>query len=239
MRRTQLSVVLASLVGIAAPGLAQESEPPPEEDLPSLDELLGIEEEEGEGEEADEDAGAPEVEAGDPAEAELERRLSAEQAAEQFEQALQLMQDVAGRLEASRDTGIQTQRLQEDIIRRLDMLIRMSEQQQQQSSSSSGSSQQGQQQQAQDPGQQQAQQQQGQREQQGQQQAPAGGGADVPLQEGQLAAQPAAGASWGNLPERVRDAVVQSQNEKFSAMYRALTEAYYRRLAEENTDSDR
>ena len=39
---------------------------------------------------------------------------------------------------------------------------------------------------------------------------------------------------WGNLPPRLRDEVLQSVNERPSAAYRRLTDAYFRRLAEEN-----
>jgi len=218
--------ILAMLLMIG-PAMGQEADQQDEE-LPSLDELLGLEEESDEGAEAADEMEAPPSD--DQAERDLDRELSAAEAAEQFGQAVQLMVDVAERLEGAADTGIETQRLQQDIIAKLDMLIRSQQQQQQQSSSSSSSQQQGQQQ--------------DQQQQQGQQSDPqaanqagsAGGGADVPLQEGELAGQPASGAAWGRLPARIRDAVVQSQSESFSAMYRALTEAYYRRLAEQETE---
>lgn len=41
-------------------------------------------------------------------------------------------------------------------------------------------------------------------------------------------------SEWGNLPPRLRDELVQSMRERFSLIYQSLTEAYYRRLAEED-----
>ena len=40
---------------------------------------------------------------------------------------------------------------------------------------------------------------------------------------------------WGNLPERVRDMLLQGSKEKFSSLYKQLTREYYRRLAEEGS----
>jgi hypothetical protein len=40
-------------------------------------------------------------------------------------------------------------------------------------------------------------------------------------------------AGWGELPERVRERLVEGSSDYFSTLYEALTEAYYRRLAEE------
>lgn len=39
---------------------------------------------------------------------------------------------------------------------------------------------------------------------------------------------------WGNLPPRLRDELLQGVNERSSALYRRLTDAYFRRLAEES-----
>ena len=41
------------------------------------------------------------------------------------------------------------------------------------------------------------------------------------------------GAQWGALPERIRDRLIEGSSDVFSATYRALTEAYYKRIAEE------
>lgn len=40
-------------------------------------------------------------------------------------------------------------------------------------------------------------------------------------------------ANWGNLPPRVRDELLEGVSEKFSPVYREMTESYYKRLAEE------
>jgi hypothetical protein len=39
-------------------------------------------------------------------------------------------------------------------------------------------------------------------------------------------------ASWGNLPERVRQALIQGSGDSFSKEYQRLTEEYYKRLGE-------
>jgi hypothetical protein len=53
----------------------------------------------------------------------------------------------------------------------------------------------------------------------------AGGTPTTPLEE--------AKANWGNLPPRVRDELIEGIGEKFSPVYREMTESYYKRLAEE------
>ena len=42
-------------------------------------------------------------------------------------------------------------------------------------------------------------------------------------------------SEWGNLPQRVRDMLLQGRREKFSNLYDQLTAEYYKRLAEEGT----
>ena len=37
---------------------------------------------------------------------------------------------------------------------------------------------------------------------------------------------------WGNLPPRLRDELAESLSETFNPVYRAATEAFYRRIAE-------
>jgi hypothetical protein len=46
--------------------------------------------------------------------------------------------------------------------------------------------------------------------------------------------QAAAGAAWGALPERLRDALTQGLSDRYSSLYEGATESYYRRLAEED-----
>jgi hypothetical protein len=231
---TTFRVAAVALLALAAPAWPQDqpqsppakpvepgtpaSEPP--KDPPTLDELLGIggEPRPAEGED---------VPPGDTTRADLDRELSGKEAAEQFREAIGLMGETAERIKASRDTGLGTQRLQEDIIRKLDMVIRSAERQQSSKQQSSSSSK------AQDPKNQPSQQRQGSQGQQNQ-----GENRDEreppPRQEGALNPEIAArGAAWGALPERVRDALLQGNEDRYSAMYRKLTEAYYKRLAEE------
>jgi hypothetical protein len=131
----------------------------------------------------------------------------------------------AQRLAGPRDTGSRTQRMQEDVLRKLDKLISDAERRAQQASSTPSSSSSQQQPQAQP-------------RQQGEQQAANGDNRseNTPpgLRTGALRPEEAADlAAWGSLPERVRDALVQGSSDRFSAAYRRLTEAYYRMLAEE------
>jgi len=198
-------------------------EPPP--GLPPLDVLLGLKEA---GEVAG-DAGSAGIDlAGLGGEA-LQRRLSGEEATDALDEAQRLMQDSADRLaSAGGDTSIGTQRLQEDALRRLDMVIEAAEQSRSSGSSSSSSSSSSSQQN-----------QQSQQQAQGQQRTAGRGdnrGEATPpgLREGELSpASVAGGAEWGNLPERVRGALTQGLSERFSALYEELTRSYYRRLAEQ------
>lgn len=187
--------------------------------LPDLDDLLGLpgEEREGTGE------GDPL----DPAREELERRLSGQDPASQFHEAVAMMSQTAKRLSQARDTSLTTQRLQERIIRKLDQVIESAERQEQQGQQSSS-----------DPDQQQADQAQPDQQQATASETEGGDGdqetlpparRDGPLRPGSVAGE----AAWGALPERVRDALRQGASDNFSSMYRSLTEEYYRRLAEE------
>ena len=115
------------LIGLAAIAAVAVAEPAPtaptdEPAIPSLDDLLGLESD------ATTDANR----------AALNRKLNAQEAGEQFQQAVELMGDAAQRL-AGGDMGLQTQRVQEDILRKLDQIIEAAQQQSSSSSSSSSS----------------------------------------------------------------------------------------------------
>ncbi len=186
--------------------------------LPTLDELLNI---------TPRDADVPRPSSDDGA-------ASSSTSGETLEQVFDEMRTVSQRLGQDRDAGLDTQRIQERILDKLDQLIRAAQQAQQ--SGGSGSPQNPQPQQ-QDQGSS------GNRPQQaqGDQQGPAGNDnqgvagepasppdtADgtAPLQERRI--------EWGNLPPRLRDELLQGSGERFSPVYQDLTEAYYRRLAEE------
>lgn len=191
---------------------------------PSLDDLLGLSPDTGEKPPATREKAAEPV---DPSRKALDRTLTAKQASEQFAQAVQLMGDTAERLNESRDTGIETQRLQDEIIRKLDMLIQMAEQQQQQQGGGASRASRNPQQQPAQP-------------QQGEAQAGSAGSNHDENAEAPAAEDPslnpevaARGAAWGNLPERARDALLQGNADTYSKLYRRWTEEYYRRLAEE------
>lgn len=176
--------------------------------VPTLDELLGLET--GAGPDDRRDA--------------LDRALTAEEAGDQFRQAVALMGDAAGRIDG-RDLGLQTQRIQEDVLRRLDQVIEAAQRQSGGGSSSSSSpSGHGQQQQP---------------SQSTQRQAGAADAGEAEAMGPELSGAQLApgvepdGVTWGHLPARDREAVSQGVSDRYSALYRRLTEMYYRRLAEQ------
>jgi hypothetical protein len=221
-----LPVLFLAGVSAAEPPPAKPADPPPPAKEPSLDDLLGLP---GDAKSATPSPQpAPAVPpAPDSAKAELDRRLKTEEVNEEFEQAVALMGEVATRLTGAGDTGLETQRLQQDTLRRLDKLIDDAQKNQNRSRSKSKSKQQ--QQQQQQPGQQSSQ-------QQAQSPRPSNQAGDpsVPMQSGALKPPPpASAASWGNLPEHLRQALTQGRSDRFSSIYQQLTEQYYKRLAEE------
>lgn len=204
--------------------------PPP---VPSLDELLGTKPETSPNPTTPDEL-PPELT--DPSRADLDRLLKGQEIGEAFTEAVRLMSDAADRMEAGKDTGLTTQRVQEDIIRRLDQLL--ASMQRQQSSSSSSSSSSSQQQQDKQSQRNQPNQQRGQKKPGQDQQTNNGQGQRTdegpPRQDGDLRpALDSARAAWGSLPERIREMLLQGSSDRFSAKYQALTEAYYKRLAEE------
>ncbi len=190
--------------------------------LPGLDELLGI------GKEMD---GATDDAALDTNKAELERELTNEELGEQFVQAIKQMQEAAVRLQRGRDGGVVTQRLQEEILLKLDILIEQS--QDSQGGGGSGSASSGESSGNTPP--QSGGQESGQQQQEGGGEAGGGqgGAGDPSYSEGKNELIEAVGAGWGALPERVRETLLEGLNDVFSSRYKEQTEAYYRRLAEE------
>lgn len=204
----------------------QEKAAPPEEPVPDLDDLLGLPK--GKADPAEPRPKAPAELPRDPAAADLERKLSGEEVAEQFRQAVRLMNETSVRLQGARDTGVVTQRMQEDVLRKLDMLIKAAEQQRSRSRSSSSSSQQQQQQDQQSqPNQQQQSNQSGTGDNRSETEPPARRNGPLNDQIGGY------GTTWGALPARVRDALMQGSSDRYSSLYQKMTESYYRRLAEE------
>ncbi len=226
--------------GAAHTGFAQPAPPaapaPAKAPDPTLDELLGIAPKKPDAKPTDAKPEAkPEAKPDtkpalpDATALDLQRKLSPEESKEKFEEAIALMGDTAQRLQKGKDTSLATQRIQEDIVRRLDMVIRQAEQNKKQSKSQSKSSRS----QQQDPS---SQQQQGQqRRQDDRHNSDSRDNLDPP------AARPAElnpeltarGQAWGALPQRVRDALLQGTSDKYSTLYQRWTEQYYRKLAEE------
>jgi len=189
----------------------------------TLDDLLGLEEAA--------DAGAAEAER-QRREA-LQRRLTETEKRDQFLTAIDDMMRSAELLDDDLDTGIATQRLQESILDRLEALLRQPPRRNPNQPSPSDE-----QEQSSDPREAPAQPQQ-------EQGATAGGEeaasdstpGDPPPGEASLLEQAleSEGAEWGNLPDRVRDMIRQGLRDRPSSLYERLTEAYYRRLAEESS----
>lgn len=217
---------------LAGIGSAQDPSPkasPPAHE-PTLDELLGLapaRKEPSSVETPAEPKGPPP----DQGTLELDRALTEEQAAALLDQTARLMDDVAKRLGDAKDPGLQTQRLQDDVVKKLDRIIASAQQNQQQSRQRKQQQQQ-QQQQDQNVPQQQQQQKQASKSTPSTQ----AGTPNVAPQKYQGRSVRAGGAaSWGSLPARVRDALQEGLSDTFSSKYRATTEEYYRRLAEDRS----
>jgi hypothetical protein len=168
----------------------------------------------------------------DQSKTDLDRLLTAQEMGDALKQAIALMGDASKRLNEHADTGLATQRVQEDVVKRLDQLLASLDKQQQKGEPSSSPQPKDP---KQEPGPKKPQPQKGQ-----QQQQPNGDGMqthDGPtLQQGQLKPElESARAAWGSLPARVRDMLMQGTEDRFSARYKALTQEYYKRLAEENS----
>lgn len=254
LRLALLVPILLSVLTSAAPATAQDPAGDGESDDPagesaatqadddgaddtdaSLDELLGT----GSGEEqaAEEGDEAGESEGGDD-DAGVRDRLMDEDATGQpadlsqlFLAAVEGMNRSATRLRDQHDPGLATQRIQEDVLLKLDTLIEQaqqqqsSQQQQQQQQQQSSSSQQ-------PPPDPQQQNQPGSNAGQGQNQ-----NVNTPpdLQQRDLDGRLSESrAEWGGLPQRVRDMLRQGRGDAAARMYQRLTELYYQRLAEES-----
>ena len=238
--RIRLSVSLLALA-IAGSAFSFQDAPiaPPEpvadspatdvpEDPPSLDDLLNIE--------GDADSGAAETAAESERQGALDAALAEQEPEQAFQAAVTEMLQSVDRLRDDQATGLGTQRLQARIVDRLQVLIdsakkqQQQQQQQQQSSSSSPQEQK-------DPGRRSE----GEPQQQQQDSQPRDGDGESmesiqnpPPQSADLeGVLDESRIEWGGLPPRVRDMITQGMRDQVSQLYRSLTEAYYRRMAEE------
>ncbi len=199
-------------------------------DGPNLDELLGIDE----GDESDA--------ARRQSREELERVLSEQEVSDTFTQAVDQMKLSADMLGDEFDAGVGTQRVQEEIIAKLDMLIENADRQPPSSGDSGdsgGDADSADEQQEQEPGERPQQDRADQQDQQGGDEegdGDAAGDGPPPQQPDIDQDIEETRAQWGNLPDRVRDMMLQGQSGTYSSLYRTLTEEYYRRLAEESSD---
>lgn len=213
----------------------------------SLDELLGVPDV------PSASGGQSSTSAIDAAEREQAKRLqrSLDEASLQdlVQKALEGMRSASSRLTDQSDAGLGTQRIQEDVVKSLERLLEEAQKQQkkQQGSRSSSSSDSRSQQQRksgepQDPSERNGQQRQPERSRaQGQQKSSSSASGDVEAEVGTRDTDEAAvggelsesRVEWGQLPERVRELVLQGRRDRVSTIYERLTREYYRRLAEE------
>lgn len=218
MRYNQLIPTCVIVLFAAQAVMAQPAPQPRAEDpLPSLDELLGLKE--------------SDTSSVDPNQEALKQVLSPKEAGEALGQAVNLMNQVASRIESGNDLSIATQRLQEDILRKLDQVIESAQNNQQGGGGSSSSSQSSSSSSQQQPNQQQ-------QDGQGQQGQPGSESGEPSVPGGTSTASPGDalapdGVAWGALPQRIRDALSQGISDRYSDLYRSVTEEYYRALAED------
>lgn len=232
-----LSALLCTSVALAQEQPADSTQSPAQAPAsaadPTLDELLGLPDAVPRPSTSP-DASSPAISQPSTSQSNLDRHLSPDQPEQDpFKIAVQLMDESAQRLSPARaDAGLDTQRLQEEAILRLDQLIAQAKKQKSKPKPKPNQQQQQQQQQNQNQQQDASSQRQQQANPSSQaaqdtQSGPAG-------QQAQTRTPPAgAGAAWGSLPEHVRDALLQGASDRFSSAYRGLTEEYYKRLAQD------
>ena len=217
----------------------------------SLDDLLGI---------GESDSKKASAESGRTQKETLQRILSEKEAKNTLEETVEGMRRSATLL-SEKDSGTAVQRVQEDVLARLDALIASAQQQQQQqqssssssSSSSSGEKSKGSQQPKDGKGQKQSESaasEEKRREEAKQRATQKEGEKSSPsksqptgdrAEESPPSVDPIEGGviqetdeEWGSLPPRTREIIRQGVREKMSSVYRRWTEAYYRRIAEES-----
>jgi len=128
--------------------------------------------------------------------------------------------------------SIATQRLQEDILRKLDQVIESAKQNQSGGGGQSSTSQQSSSSNQEQPDQQQ------QEQAPGQGSEPSSESGDTSMPAGSSEANPGDeiqldGVRWGSLPKRIRDALSQGIADEYSELYRSVTERYFRALADD------
>lgn len=238
------SMVLVSSVCAIGPASAHAppAEPPPAPSPPnpsppkkSLDELLGIggRKPEPEREQVKPPQGDPALER---ARERVRRALDEEELEGLLQEIVSGMRSSAQRLGDGGDpdeaVGANTQRVQQDVVDKLDILIDQAQRRRQQSRSSSSRSQQSspsEREQSSTPGESSSQA--GERST-----GPDGQAIDPPPPEDPTDIDRTLDESrseWGHLPARVRDMIRQGRRDAMASIYQRLTEEYYRRMAED------
>ncbi len=228
---TRWATLLAVAAGLGSPphpalASSQDEGAPasqPEKDSPpSLDDLLGIG--------GDKSARSAAEAARRDTQEELRRQLAETRITDAFEVAFEKMSISAELLEEKLDSGLGTQRLQEEILAKLDQLIDQVRRQQLMAMASPSGSSRGETPRQTPP----ADQSKNAGEQPNARSADSRTGGPPPRQDGDInRVLDETRSEWGHLPRRVRDMLLQGRNDRFSGLYRRLTEEYYRRLAEE------
>jgi hypothetical protein len=167
------------------------------------------------------------AEKGVPIDPAVARRLSAEEAADLFHEALGQMTEASERL-GKTDAGLDTQRIQLAVLSKLDQVIAAVEQNGAPPPPSNSP--------PQPPDQGSEKNQPAQPGKAPPQPSPASTGGKAPTVNGEKGTEKPIESNrseWGNLPPRLREELQQGLSERFSPVYRELTEQYYKRLAEE------
>lgn len=173
--------------------------------------------------------------------ADVLQQLFEDQPGDVFGRAVQEMDRVADRIGHDLDVGLETQRLQESVLAKLDQVIAVAKKAGLSSGSSgAGSGSSGGQAQPQDTGSALNATQKGNLTQGDSQNtggnSSGGGSQSVTAPSHNQGALQDHRLQWGNLPARLRDDLLQGLNEQFSSVYRELTDQYYRRLAQEGQE---
>lgn len=147
-----------------------------------------------------------------------------------FTDALNCMDQAARRLNQNHDISLITQRLQQNSIQKLDILIQQAQQQKQNQQQSSKRQPNSQNQDQQTPNQPQT------------TPTPTSGAGENLGQDNRPPAKPGqiggeiteTRTEWGTLPAHIRQMLLQGRSESAASLYRRLTELYYQRLAEDS-----
>jgi hypothetical protein len=213
----------------APPAEAVDDAPDEGEALPSLDELLGLDTDTSESNAA--------RQAQQEADEELQRRLKEAELSDIFTQALGKMALSVHLLEVDFESGLATQRAQQDVLEKLDQLIDRARELSRRHSASCSCSEctGGKPSSRKNPGNKPGPRKPGERRSDG----PSSDSRAIeppPGREGDInTVLEETGTEWGHLPSRVREMLKQGRGDYKSPLYRQLTEEYYRRLAEEGS----